>query len=100
MLCKHATYDVSLLALDVLVCTVRGRRRPGESPMWIAQTIGIEGLVSLTLVVSEAHITLSLDWQQAAPDCPGQIMRVSWKSSPVASLRLSPRPPSVATKDS
>jgi hypothetical protein len=43
--------------------------------MWIAQTIGIEGLVSLTLSAGEAHITLSLDWQQAAPDRPGRIMR-------------------------
>ena len=38
---QHATYDVSVLALGVLICTVRGRRRPGESLMWIAQTIGI-----------------------------------------------------------
>jgi hypothetical protein len=34
--------------------------RPGESPRWMAQTIGIEALVSLSLAAGEAHITLSL----------------------------------------
>jgi len=34
-----------------------GLRRPGESPMWIAQTIGIEGLAVVTIAADEAHIT-------------------------------------------
>lgn len=32
-----------------------GRRGPGESPRRIAQAIGIEALVGLTLVAGEAH---------------------------------------------
>jgi hypothetical protein len=40
--------------------TALGRRRPGESPMWIAQTIGIESLVGLSLAAGEEHITFSL----------------------------------------
>jgi hypothetical protein len=31
--------------------------RPGESPMWIAQTIGIEGLAVVMLAADAAHIT-------------------------------------------
>ena len=37
-----------------------GRRRPGECPMWIAQTIGIGALVGLSLAAGEAHITFPL----------------------------------------
>jgi hypothetical protein len=55
--------------------------------MWIAQTIGIEALVSLSQAAGEADITFSLIWQQAAPDHPRWIMRVLWKSPPVASLK-------------
>src|ERR1017187_7382783 len=31
-LCQHATYNVNILALGSLVCTVRGRRSPGAGP--------------------------------------------------------------------
>jgi hypothetical protein len=37
--------------------TSQARSRPGESPMWIAQAIGIEGLAVVTLAADEAHIT-------------------------------------------
>ena len=37
--------------------TSQARSRPGDSPMWIAQTIGIEGLAVVTLAADEAHIT-------------------------------------------
>ena len=36
--------------------TALGRRRPGKSTMWIAQTIGIEALVGSSLAAGEAHI--------------------------------------------
>jgi hypothetical protein len=34
--------------------TALGWRSPGESPMWIAQTIGIEGLVGLLIAAGGA----------------------------------------------
>ena len=37
--------------------TALGRRWDGHSPMWIAQTIGIEALVGLSLAAGGAHIT-------------------------------------------
>ena len=50
------------LSAPCLYCpgTALGQRRLGESPMWIAQTIGIEALVGLSLAAGEAHITFSL----------------------------------------
>jgi len=40
--------------------TAQPRRRPGESPMWIAQTIGIKGFVVVTLTAGEVHVAFSL----------------------------------------
>ena len=37
--------------------TARPRRRPGESPMWIAQTIGIEGFARLQWAAGQVHTT-------------------------------------------
>ena len=80
--------------------TAQPRRRPGESPMWIAQTTDVEALVRLSLAAGEAHITFSLIWRKAAPDRPRWIMRVLWKAPPAASLKWSPKPPSVGTRNS
>ena len=49
-----------MLAFGVLIYRLAGRRRPGEFPIWIAQTVGIESLVGLSLAAGEVHIALSL----------------------------------------
>ena len=67
-LLQHATYDVRIFALLVLFCLLPGRRSPGESPMWIAQTIGIEAFVGITLAAGKSDITFSLTF--STPFCP------------------------------